>query len=160
VTRVPLMIKMPGQTKGFRIKQPAQPVDIFPTVMDVAGVKTDLRFDGLSLGPLLRRRKVAWPRRYAFSSPAISEAEPAHWTTITGEGWTLALGGDVDDKPLLFNLAEDPNQTRNLASKRKDMVARMGQAYIEFLRKLETNEKKIAVFERKVKRFSQSVSSK
>ncbi|MCX7011750.1 MAG: sulfatase [Candidatus Sumerlaeota bacterium] len=154
VTRIPLMIKMPGQAKGARVKQIAQPVDLYPTICDLAGVKHGLQLDGLSLAPILRGEKVKWPRKYSFSSPAILTEEPNYWTTITGEGWTLMLGGEADEAPLLYNLNDDPEQKRNRAKECTDVVAKMGKAYVQFLRRVGAAPGKIAVFERKLARFA------
>ncbi len=153
VNHVPLIVKMPGQTEGARVKAHVQPVDLFPTILDLGGVKHDLPLDGLSWKPLLTGGSENWPRKYSFSSPVISP-EPTFWTTITGEGHTLSLGGETGDKPLLYNIADDPEQTKNLAEERKDIVREMGGAYIAFLKQVGSGAEKIEVFEKKIKRFA------
>ena len=155
VTKIPLIVKMPGQTKKRVVSELAQPVDIFPTLLDLAGIREDdLPLQGHSWGPLLQGEKVKWPRQYAFSSPAILEEEPNYWTTITGKGWTLSLGGAAKEKPLLFNLRKDPGQETNVFEDHKDVVREMGRNYLEFLGQCGAAPGKIALFEKKLKRFS------
>ncbi len=47
--RVPLFVKYPGQEKGEMVDSPAFGIDILPTIVDVLGVETDWKFDGMSL---------------------------------------------------------------------------------------------------------------
>ncbi len=149
VTHIPLMIKMPGQKKGRRIKELVQPVDIFPTVLDCAGIKTNLPTDGLSLKPLMQGSRCKWPRKYAFSAPMLRTTAnlPEYWTTITGEGWTLMLGGEEDEKMLLYNIEKDPKQQKDVLESNLDVVQDMAQHYLAFLHQVNTNPEKIALIE-------------
>ncbi|MGH8872374.1 MAG: sulfatase-like hydrolase/transferase [Acidimicrobiia bacterium] len=47
--RVPLLIKLPGQTQGRIYDEPAFAVDILPTIVDALDIETDWEFDGQSL---------------------------------------------------------------------------------------------------------------
>ena len=49
IIQVPLLIKLPGQRSGEVVDRIVETVDIFPTILDVLGVKTSLRLDGHSL---------------------------------------------------------------------------------------------------------------
>jgi len=160
VTHIPLMIKMPGQTEGKRIKELVQPVDLFPTIMDVAGIKTAPTVDGLSLKPLLNGQTAAWPRKYAFSAPKLRPTgETEFWTTVTGEGWTLMLGGEEDQKMLLYNIEKDPAQENDVLEQNLDVVQEMGGAYLAFLRSLNTAPEKIAPIEKRLQKALAGASS-
>jgi arylsulfatase len=50
--RVPLVLAGPGVPRGLRIRRLAQNADIVPTLVDLAGLGTNARFDGDSLRPL------------------------------------------------------------------------------------------------------------
>ncbi len=153
VTHIPLMIKMPGQTKGRRIKELVQPVDVFPTIMDAAGIKNSPPVDGLSLKPLMEGN-AKWPRKYAFSAPMLRTPDklPEFWTTITGEGWTLMLGGEEDKKPLLYNIQDDPKQQKDILEANLDVVKEMGDAYLAFLHQVGTESSKIGLIEARLKK--------
>jgi hypothetical protein len=47
--RVPLFVKLPGQSVGKVIDDPAFGIDIVPTIVDVLDIETDWEFDGRSL---------------------------------------------------------------------------------------------------------------
>ena len=47
--RVPLFVKLPGQTQGHTYDEPAFGIDILPTIVDALEISTDWEFDGRSL---------------------------------------------------------------------------------------------------------------
>lgn len=51
-TRIPLMFAGPGVAKNTKISKPVELIDVFPTLFDLAGVKSP-QLDGKSLKPLL-----------------------------------------------------------------------------------------------------------
>lgn len=87
VAFVPLLVKPPGQTDGRQVDQPAQLVDVLPTVLDVLGTRTGHSFDGhplLAEGPAAGRgdrpRASAGDRRRLIESYdrlRVVGAEPA-----------------------------------------------------------------------------------
>lgn len=61
--RVPLFIKLPGQTSGRRIEAPVMTIDILPTVLEAIGFSTDtIELDGADL----QRLKEGSPRERFF----------------------------------------------------------------------------------------------
>jgi arylsulfatase A-like enzyme len=120
--RIPLAFVMPGRVPaGFRGADICQMKDIAPTILDLLGVKTKIRFDGRSLTPLLRggERTVepefyitecTWMRKHGWRTP--------EWKLIH------ALEPDFHFKPEveLYNLVADPAESRNLAKEEPAMV--------------------------------------
>ena len=149
VHRVPLLIKMPGQTRGKRVKQVVQPVDFLPTMVDLAKAKTDLAFEGHTMRPLLEGRPGEWPRKYAYGGFSLRDYEPTFWTMVTGRGWCLNVGGSAGDKPELFHLKTDPGQTKNVYRQNKKVAETMGRAYLRFLESAKTDPAKIALMSAK-----------
>jgi hypothetical protein len=47
--RVPLFVKLPGQTQGHTYDEPAYGIDVVPTIVDALDISTDWEFDGRSL---------------------------------------------------------------------------------------------------------------
>ncbi len=132
--RIPLVFVWPGKVPaGQRFADYVQMKDIMPTVLDLLGIKTSIKFDGRSLRPLMRGRpRVPEPEMY------ITEA-----TWMRKHGWRTpewklihALEPDFHYKPEveLYNLITDPDENHNLAAKEPEVVAmleRRMQAHIE-----------------------------
>lgn len=77
--RIPLIIYQKGHFEQKEIKHiPVQQLDLFPTLLDVAGIPcTDLHLDGVSLLPLLRGDTVSYAGRPLFwHFPAYLEGTP------------------------------------------------------------------------------------
>jgi hypothetical protein len=47
--RIPLFVKLPGQTQGQTHDEPAYGIDVVPTIVDALEISTDWEFDGQSL---------------------------------------------------------------------------------------------------------------
>ncbi len=149
VHKVPLIIKMPGQTKGKRVKQMVQPVDFLPTLLDLAKKKVDLAFEGHSLKPIFEGSRTKWPRDYAYGGFSIRDYEPNFWTMVTGKGWCMNTGGSADDAPELFNLKADPGQRKDVYKQNRSIARKMGLAYVEFLESCGAAPEKLELVARK-----------
>ncbi|MDP6524080.1 MAG: sulfatase [Kiritimatiellia bacterium] len=60
-TRVPMIIAGPGVARGRICKKPVQLLDIYPTLLDVAGLESDPKLEGQSMVPLLADPEAKWP---------------------------------------------------------------------------------------------------
>jgi arylsulfatase A-like enzyme len=119
---IPLAFVMPGKVpSGFRSADICQMKDIAPTILDLLGVKTKIAFDGRSLRPLLR----------GDDRPIESEFYITECTWMRKHGWRTpewklmrALEPDFHFKPdtELYNLVEDPGETKNLAAREPGVV--------------------------------------
>lgn len=144
VNRIPLIVKMPGQKKGRRVKELVQPVDYLPTWLDLAGVKTDVKIEGHSLKPLLSgSSRAKWPRKQAASSNSIRARYPNYWTALNTSRWLLNVGGDEGDKPILNDKRGDPGCRKNVARENPNVVKRMGRDYLKLLEMCGTEPEKI-----------------
>ncbi|MCW3089916.1 MAG: sulfatase [Ferruginibacter sp.] len=65
--RSPLMIKMPGSPQGASCDKIVSSIDVYPTLMELCGVKTPFATDGKSLVPLLKDPKHAGWSNVAYS---------------------------------------------------------------------------------------------
>jgi len=121
--KVPLIIRYPRKVPaGVRVKGYNQQKDLVPTLLDLAGVKTDIQFDGQSLMKLVRGQKTSFD-----SSMYITEC-----TWMRKHGWRtaqwkliIALEPDLHfkDEVELYNLIEDPDENANVARKHPNVVA-------------------------------------
>ncbi len=119
---VPLILRLPGRLpEGMRVPGYTTHQDLAPTILELLGVKAKITFDGRSLMPLVRGRRVShtpefyiteatWMRKHGWRT--------AEWKLI------VALEPDFHFKPEveLYNLVEDPGENVNLAGKEPEVV--------------------------------------
>lgn len=119
--RVPAVAWWPGHIEGGRTAdQLASSLDLYPTILDAAGIDPPANrvLDGVSLLPLLRGEETEWsPRATVWTSPDQWAIRRGDWKLVQGpEGFVGA------DSIGLFNLEKDPEETTNLAEDRPDLV--------------------------------------
>lgn len=106
-TRVPLLCAGPGVAAGARCTQPAELLDLYPTLVELCGLPPRDSLEGHSLVPQLRNAST--PRPW----PAITTHGPNNHT-IRSEHWRYIRYADGTEE--LYDLRSDPNEWRNLAS--------------------------------------------
>jgi arylsulfatase A-like enzyme len=109
--RIPLLVKFPGQTEGQRIGSAVSTVDILPTVLDVLGAEYPAGWlDGQSL-----RAAEQSPERvvYVTRMRPLAGLDFARVAAIQGNLKLVRR----DKQELLFDLAGDPEETKNLAER-------------------------------------------
>jgi arylsulfatase A len=130
--RVPLIMRWPGVITAGRVSaMPVTTVDFYPTFLELAGAApaTGATLDGISLVGHLRggeppaRDAIFWHYPHYHSAGIHGPAgaiRAGDWKLIEYYETTLAGSG----APLeLFNLRDDPGETRNLASSEPKRVA-------------------------------------
>ena len=61
VIRVPLILAGPGVVRGKVCPKPVQLMDVYPTLLEMAGLKEDKKLEGNSLATLLQNPRAEWP---------------------------------------------------------------------------------------------------
>lgn len=124
--RSPLLVRFPGKVQpGQSSKALVEFIDIFPTVLEFAGLPVPTNVQGKSLAPLLSG-KLNQHRDRVFIE--YSENEEAYirtdrWKFIYGTGKRLRRDGYATRQPLpgrtvqLFDLDRDPDELTNLAQR-------------------------------------------
>jgi hypothetical protein len=117
-TRVPLVIKVPGQP-ARRITAPAGLIDIYPTLCELAGLPVPDGLDGLSLTGLIEGRPGAEQR-----PPALTSHGPGNFS-LRDERWRYTRYTDGSEE--FYDHTNDPEERRNLATNAeyKDAIARL-----------------------------------
>ncbi len=111
--QVPMIVAHPS-FKTHRVNAPVSLLDVFPTLLDVAGVKADqitTRFDGKSLLPALQGREISGP----IYAEHIDGGTSAPRVCVRDGDWKLTLSRAYPTQ--LFNLGKDPLELENLAGK-------------------------------------------
>jgi len=131
--RVPLLVRLPGHRRAKIVSQPVSHIDFVPTLLDLLGQPKHSQCAGKSLLPLIHEEALSpesvfieWaPNRTKIKKGtslasrrmikrAVDESTRA---LVSPDGWKLCLR----DKDLneLYNLKDDPLETRNLHSDRE-----------------------------------------
>jgi choline-sulfatase len=110
--RVPLIIAAPGRFGAGRVATPVSLVDVLPTLLELGGGQGEpvLEGDGRSLVPALTGGRLT-------ARPVLAEytAEGTPAPICMVRDGDLKLMWSEADPPLLFDLATDPDELRNLA---------------------------------------------
>ena len=143
--RTPIIYSWGNKFKNIDRPELVTSLDIFPTLLAAAGAEIPADLPGLNLLPQLKSGKaIARDRIFgeSFAHDVIDINNPEktllyRWV-IEGQ-WKLLLTYDgivtryarthprAEKRPQLFNLINDPHETKNLASKHPELVAQMVQ---------------------------------
>lgn len=106
-TRIPMIIAAPGTTRpGSTCSQPANTVDLFPTLIELCGLTAVQGLDGISLSPQLRDASTHRKR------PALT-THKFNNHTVRSEHWRYIRYSDGGEE--LYDHRSDPNEWYNLA---------------------------------------------
>lgn len=142
-TRTPILISWPGVIQPGAREEWVSSIDLFPTLLDVAGARVPKGLPGVDLLPVVRDgkkldRKALFGESFAHDVANLDNPEASllyRWT-IQGR-WKLLLtyDGEVnryasshlrdEKRPQLFDLISDPHETRNVAGDHPELVAQM-----------------------------------
>jgi arylsulfatase A-like enzyme len=121
--RIPLIIKYPGVSqRNVDCNAPVLSADLYPTVCEIAGIKTDtIQLDGLSMMPLIQdseatlsRECLFWhyPHYYETTTP-VTAVRYKHWKLLK-----YYEGNEIE----LYNLNEDIGEKQNLTGENAVVV--------------------------------------
>jgi len=137
LTQTPLIIRWPaGVPKGRVIDEVVQTIDVFPTLLDLSGIKPPPGIQGQSLVPLVTGQGQ-WKARPAISEKAktASAGAPPPLDTesyaIVDGGWKLIhntqrSAGMTEFE--LYDFLKDPLNKTDVAAQHPDIVARLSKA--------------------------------
>jgi len=118
ILRVPLIIKFKdSQYSNLIIKDQVQLIDIMPTILETLGMHKNLKGQGVSLMPLILGLNTN-PNKEAYSethSPAALKTK----FSVRNTDWKFIHTVEGDEKEL-YNLFEDPLESKNLISREKE----------------------------------------
>jgi arylsulfatase A-like enzyme len=116
--RVPLIVKVPGGPKGIVSDELVSSVDLFPSILDYAGLPKEKAVEGLSFTPITAGKKQKLAEAVFSEGGDIPKSEGGStkkkWFMIRDGKYKLAVTQD-DFKPThLFDLENDPYEMKNL----------------------------------------------
>jgi arylsulfatase A-like enzyme len=121
--RVPFMIRWPEHIKaGSRSTYAGLTFDLFPTLLELAGVKAPPDLDAVSLAPMLQGVEMTAARDLYFvrREGGAAYGGKSYEALIRGD-WKL-LQNDPYSPLELYNLKDDPQEMVNLAARNRQVV--------------------------------------
>ena len=105
-TRVPMVVVAPGMAEGRVTQKPVGLIDLYPTLLDLTGLKPNEKHEGNSLRPLLSKSEGEWPHlaRTSFGPGNI---------TLRSERYRYIRYADGSEE--FYDHSNDPHEWKNLA---------------------------------------------
>ena len=127
-----LLVQLPGGTQAASPDVPVSVIDLFPTVLELAGLEAP-EVEGWSLAPLWGDQASAARERFrertVFAHRARFVPELAHCWAAVGDGMKLIQDPEGLE---LYDMAADRGEQRDLYAERKDDVERLARRLAEF----------------------------
>ena len=126
--RVPLFVHWPnGKLTGGRdVSQLTAHVDVVPTLLDLCDVDapSQIKFDGLSIKPLLTETATDWPDRMLVTDSQRVK-DPIKWrkSAVMSSEWRLVNGKE------LYNIKSDAGQESDVADAHPAVVSQLKEFY-------------------------------
>ena len=125
VSRVPLLIRMPGEEGGRTIDQIIEAVDVLPTILEMIGVQIPPQLQGKSLLPLIQMDKSA------TTDSALMEF--SGWKTLRSESYRYVVHADGSERlhdlnapwGEYRNVSDDAAYAEALADMRHQLLTRL-----------------------------------
>jgi arylsulfatase A-like enzyme len=146
VMLVPLVMRFPpsiaDRRRGVRVPQLVRTVDVFPTVVSALGLATPPGLDGADLIPAVDDQVDLRLTAYGESGWASVGIDPdlylpgvaGKWRMFQNSDWKLVFIPDGQGGlSRLYNLTKDPGETRNVAERHPQVVARLRAQLAEIM---------------------------
>jgi arylsulfatase A-like enzyme len=115
--RVPCLMEWTGKIKpGVVTSQPICGIDFFPTFCALAGISTSSKLDGIDISPVIFEKKIS--RDLFWQLPKQDAFRRGPWKYVR-----------VGKEEMLFNLENDPSETKNLAKEKPELLRELKAAH-------------------------------
>jgi len=130
--RVPGILEWPGRIKPGQTSVPVSTSDLYPTILEAAGVSVPNQvqpLDGISLMPLLEGTMTERPRPIGFwhggGKNMTRDAGHAAWSDNRFKLHKIAQKKKEGVSYELYDLLDDPSEKKDLAKEKPEIVVRM-----------------------------------
>jgi arylsulfatase A-like enzyme len=131
--RVPLLLRGPSIRRGLRVDALVQHMDLFPTMLGLLGLAIPGGGEGRDLRPLLEgltgeafESEAVALQPLEFEGKDESGLDPQQAALVRGRFKLVLKEGGVRE---LYDLEADPEETRDLAAERPEVVRALGAAF-------------------------------
>jgi arylsulfatase A-like enzyme len=132
LVNIPLIISGPGIARGKREKSLVSHLDLMPTIKDLAGVNYVDHMKGKSYKALLKegpsRDRVLYFDRISSDITRSPEAD----ALIMNQYKLIIDKKEGRYVPELYNIREDPGETRDISDENKPLLSEMFKKILEF----------------------------
>ena len=129
--RVPLIIRFPqNRFSGTRVRNLVRHIDLLPTLLEILSVQQPAGIEGSSLLPLLKG--IDTRERPVFSELALDGQNVK--SLILGNYKLIATAGDEAIHYELYDLASDPDETKDILNQEPVLFGYMRRVQNEWLR--------------------------
>jgi arylsulfatase A-like enzyme len=130
--RVPLIISGPEVIEPGRIEeQPAVSMDYFTTILNLAGIEHE-KNDGENLFPILSENKELNRDELFWHYPHYHGSTWKPGSALRKGDWKLLVHYE-DERTELFNLAEDPSETKDISKDNPDKAQELKSLLDKYL---------------------------
>ena len=146
VTETPVIVSFPFKlASGAVVKARTQNVDLWPTILDLAGLPELEDTDGRSMveeieaavaqsGPIAEDETAIAHLQASWSEdPGEVDAVSRALVALNSDRWRLHYDARFPDNPMLFDKRADPGELRNLAAQQPDVVEDLMAMVQEYL---------------------------
>lgn len=135
--RVPLVLRLPGVLPaGRRVRGRAGSIDVMPTLLELCGVRIPGTVEGRSLVSSVEPGETATDEVHFESLYGVLEVDAGVTRTGLLRGpWKLVRNQGIDPDTgqaregyELYHLLQDPDELRNLANRRTNVLSKLQQA--------------------------------
>lgn len=109
-THVPMIVSVPGGRQGGRCSRPVELIQVFPTLVELCGIRKLKGLEGVSITSLLDDPAAEWDR------PALTTFKPNNHA-VRSERWRYIRYSDGSEE--LYDHSTDHNEWHNLAGEEK-----------------------------------------
>lgn len=130
--RVPLIVRLPGQSEGRVVDGLTGLVDVVPTICGLLGIELPSGVVGEDLSDVLSGRRRSRDERYVYCesvTPRTYQANPL--TGLAGEGWQFIRSTRSE----LYDRASDPGQTTDVAARHPDRAAALADLLTQMVQR-------------------------
>jgi N-acetylglucosamine-6-sulfatase len=134
--RVPMLMRAPGAAGGTVVEKVVANIDVAPTLLEAAGLRPPGDLDGRSMLPLLQDHGAPWRSELLYEyfwERNFPQTPTVH--ALRGDRYKYIRYHGIWDADELYDLREDPHETRNLIASPEhlEIVAEMNRRLFEIL---------------------------
>ncbi len=126
--RVPLIMKLPA-VHDKRIKEKVGEIDVVPTIVQLLNLKTDAKFDGISLIPLIYYDDTS----YVTPQYSWVNYRPLDAKMIVDGDWKLIYTTKTNTFEL-YNIEDDPLEKINLFDSHTDVAQHLAEKLFSWIK--------------------------
>ena len=133
--RAPLMIKVPGKTKGQKTETITEYIDVYPSLVELVGLEIPSTVDGKSFVPILdgKTQEKDWAVSKFKDAVTLIKGDLFYteWTNDEGVAYARMLFDHKTDPLEIDNLAEKPEYKEKVKALAKELRKKWGKDFLK-----------------------------